>query len=93
MDMDTTTTQTTTFPTISTGDRIEVKTAKYGTRVLTVMETNGSDRIYTTSGRVRPGHFSGGVVRRYDNGKVFFQPTMQQQCDRVLSIAVVGVAH
>ena len=68
------------LPTVRKGD---VLTIRYdgGERVVTVTNVD-ADHVYTTSGKVRPGHYAGGVLRVFGED-VYFQPTMQQQTRRV----------
>jgi hypothetical protein len=63
-------------------------------RVTESMQTDIALSQLTSSGRVRPGHRSGGcfTVWTRDNS-VTFQPTMQQQAHYVTAINVLGQAH
>lgn len=59
-------------------------------REVTVTGKDGR-HIYTTSGKVRPGHTSGGAILDY--GDVFyFQPTLAQAIREVRSVEVLAVA-
>ena len=68
------------LPTVNKGDTLTIR-YDGGERFVTVTEVDG-DRIYTTSGKVRPGRISGGYLRVFGD-VVYFQPTMQQQIRRV----------
>ncbi len=47
------------------------------------------NHVYTSSGRVRPGHRAGGSFWMH-RGEVYFQPTPQQQMCRVDSVRRVA---
>lgn len=49
----------------------------------------GWNYAWTSSGRVRPGHFSGGVLV-LQGDELRFSPTMQQKRGRVLALEIVG---
>jgi hypothetical protein len=48
--------------------------------------------VYVTSGRTRPGSFSGGVISDWGDGRYLYQPTMQQEVRLVRSLQKVGGA-
>lgn len=85
------------------GDKVEVifepksSSSPNDKRTVTVtgVQDVGQDRrrhVYTTSGRVMPGNFSGGAIMDYGDGEMYFQTTMTAQVRRVISLRVVGVA-
>lgn len=96
-----------TLRSLRAGDRVEVVFAPRSSsspderRVLTVT-TDGRGggsgyRVYTTSGRVVPGNFSGGSITDYGEWTkgqhgVVYQPTMQQAIRDVRSLRRVAVA-
>jgi hypothetical protein len=71
-------------PTLRVGDLLTITTDS-GARSVTVTEIDG-DRVYTSSGKVRPGRVGGGYLRVFED-VVYFQPTMAQQNRRVVSVA------
>lgn len=71
------------LPTINKGDTLTIR-FDGGERFVTVTEVDG-ERIYTTSGKVRPGRMAGGYLRVFGD-VVYFQPTMSQQNRRVTHI-------
>ncbi len=47
--------------------------------------------LFVSSGKVRPGHRSGGSLRLdADDGQIWYQPTLQQQIRPVATLAVVA---
>lgn len=68
------------LPTVRPGDTLTIR-YEGGERFVTVTSVD-ADHVYTTSGKVRPGHYAGGVLRVFGED-VYFQPTMQQQTRRV----------
>lgn len=48
--------------------------------------------VYVTSGRTRPGSFSGGIISDWGDGRYLYQPTMQQEVRLVRSLQKVGGA-
>jgi len=60
---------------------------------VTSVDSTSSFRAYTTSGRVRPGHISGGVLSVETNGSVWFQATMLQNPVPVRGVTVEGLAN
>ena len=76
--------------TVRPGDSLTI-TAAGKARTVTVTEIDGR-YLFTTSGKVRPGHVGGGMV---DTKWGTFQPTMQQQAKRIEAVtrcAVVAFA-
>lgn len=71
------------LPTFRVGDILTI-TTDAGARSVTITEIDG-ERVYTTSGKVRPGRIGGGYLR-VTADVVYFQPTMSQQNRRVLSV-------
>lgn len=88
----------TVFASLKVGDMVEVHTAAAKPRMVRVTElpTNAlaGRYVFTSSGKVRFGHISGGALCRsqYD-GSVSFQPTMQQQVRPVTALVVIGTSH
>lgn len=60
-------------------------------RTVRVLEVEGR-RAYTTSGKVRGGHFRGGNLE-VRGGDLLFQPTLQTQIVRVMGLERLGVAQ
>jgi hypothetical protein len=48
--------------------------------------------MWTSSGRVRPGHVSGGALVMRD-GEVRFSPTLQQKRGLVVALEIVGTVN
>lgn len=71
------------LPSFRVGDLLTI-TTDGGARTVTITEIDG-ERVYTSSGKVRPGRVGGGYLRA-TAGVVYFQPTMSQQNRRVISI-------
>lgn len=73
------------------GDEVEVSfrmssSSPPVTRRVTVIGRD-DNHLYTTSGRVRPGHFTGGCITEYAHG-IYYSPTMQQQTRAVLALKI-----
>ncbi len=68
------------------GDVLTI-TAGGKTKSVTVTHIDGR-YLFTTSGKVRPGNFSGGMI---DTHWGTFQPTMQQQARTIESVARCAV--
>ena len=70
---------------------------KSNTRTVRVSEIVATDdgglSIYTTSGKVRPRHFSGGFIRLANDGSALFNATAQQQCKYVVSVVRLGAEN
>jgi len=67
------------------------------TRTFTVVEVDDSEysfSAYTTSGRVRPGHRSGGALQVWHrDGRTSFSPTLMQQSQHVVSVERLGASN
>jgi hypothetical protein len=76
------------------GDRLRVtfaprsSTSPDETREVVVTEV-ANGRVFTTSGKVRPGAVSGGAILDYGD-TLYFQPTMAQAIREVRTLAVVS---
>ena len=73
------------------GDEIEVECRNMRPRRVVVSgKMSDNSQLLVTSGRVRPGHFTGGSLKDYGEGHgVMYQPTMQQQVKYVSSLKIV----
>jgi hypothetical protein len=79
---------------VTEGDTLTITFGKNEVRKVVVTGTKMIDGqlryIWTTSGRVRPGHRDGGSLSIALDGLVSFQPTIQQQAKTVLSVDVLS---
>jgi hypothetical protein len=79
---------------VTEGDLLTITFGKNEVRKVVVTGTKSIDGqlryIWTTSGRVRPGHRDGGSLSIALDGLVSFQPTIQQQAKTVLSVDVTS---
>jgi hypothetical protein len=80
--------------TLQPGDMVTVESRELPKpRKLTVMGPDNRGGVYVTSGKVRPGHFSGGHIYTHrDSGDVYYQATMQQQTMRVTRLTRTAAA-
>lgn len=67
------------------------------TRTVTIVEVDDGAitfSAYTTSGRVRPGHHSGGALQVWHrDGSTTFSPTLLQQAQHVVSVERLGASN
>jgi len=87
-------TNNTVFFRLCPGMQVQIETRLYKTRLLTVTEApqkiGSSWYIFVQSSKVRPGHRAGGSLKLEDDGRMLFQPTLQQQVDVVSGFQLVG---
>lgn len=79
------------FHALQPGDWVEVTYAPRSSsspdeKRTVIVEARSGRHVYVTSGKVRPGHRSGGAIHDYGGGEFYFQPTAQQPIRRVFAL-------
>jgi hypothetical protein len=82
--------------TLEVGMMLTIPGRKQPVRVTEVVTyPNGSVNVYTTSGRVRPGAYSGGLLQAngFRDTGFLFQATLQQQVVSIDGFEIAGFAN
>ena len=84
------------FRQLAAGQQVLVTSRRYKPRTVEIKEVRASAHdpaifyAYVGSGKVRPGHIEGGLIKfSSHDGSMEFQPTLQQPVSEVLALKIV----